>query len=149
MLASASTVYAGTTECPESMISRERSLRGMRRNRSPLLGRGSFDTVTVFRQGWIQILCFGKIGQRENRRKAAIQQAIQKTADQGKGPLKLWTDSLTECRTRNRAEAELTKVSCEHRNNNEKRSHAGILYKRETNTKFAENHICYYHRRRK
>ena len=51
MLASASTVYAGTTECPESMISRERSLRGMRRNRSPLLGRRSFDTGMVF---WIR-----------------------------------------------------------------------------------------------
>ena len=75
----------------------------------------------------------------------------QKAADRGTDPLKPQTMYVAGHRThtRNRAEAEIPKLPHEHITNNEKRSRAGILYKRETNTKFAENHICYYHRRRK
>lgn len=64
-------------------------------------------------------------------------------------PLNLRTFSVISFRTPDRAEVKIPKVPHEHITNNEKISHAGILYKREINTKFAENHICYYHRRRK
>lgn len=64
-------------------------------------------------------------------------------------PLNLRTFSVINFRTPDRAKAKIPEVPHEHITNNEKISHAGILYKREINTKFAENHICYYHRRRK
>lgn len=64
-------------------------------------------------------------------------------------PLNLRTVSVISFRTPDRAEAKIPKVPHEHITNKEKRSRAGILHKKKNNFNFAENHICYYHRRRK